>query len=85
LQLQHLDDLEIYYKAKKGGRIIILSKDSDLPAIVDRLGSPPKIINIKVGNAGNHVLYDLIKNNIERCIRILTQFDLNTIDLYPKP
>ncbi len=84
LQLKNLDDLEIYYKAKKAGYVIIISKDSDLPAIIDKLGSPPKVINIKVGNASNRLLYLLIKNNIERCIRLLTQFDLNSIDLYLK-
>ncbi len=43
LQLKNLDDLEIYYKAKEAGYVIIISKDSDLPAIIDRLGSPPKV------------------------------------------
>lgn len=82
LQLQKLSDLEIYYKAKKAGYIIIISKDSDLPSIVNRLGSPPKIINILVGNSKNRILYSVIKKNLERCIRLLTQFDLNSIDLY---
>ena len=61
LQLQNLDDLEIYHKAKKEGYVIILTKDSDLPAIIDRFGSPSKAINLKVGNASNRVLYELIK------------------------
>ncbi len=84
LQLQNLDDVEIYYKAKKAGHVIIISKDSDLPSIIDRLGAPPKVINIKVGNINNRLLYGLIKTSIERCIRLLTQFDLNSIELYLK-
>lgn len=82
LQLQNLDDSEIYNKAKNAGYVILISKDSDLPAIVNRLGSPPKIINILGGNAKNQILYAVIKKNLKRCIRLLTQFDLNSIDLY---
>ncbi len=84
LKLHGLDDVDIYYKAKAAGYIIIITKDSDLAEIVQRLGSPPKIINIKTGNCRNRVLYRSISHNIDRCIRLLTQFDLDSVDLYLK-
>ena len=49
LKLYGLDDIEIYQKAKAAGYVIIISKDSDLPEIVERLGAPPKVINIVLG------------------------------------
>ncbi len=82
LQLKNLDDLEIYYKAKEAGYVIIISKDPDLPAIIDRLGSPPKVINIKAGNASNRLLYLLIRTILN--VVFVTQFDLNSIELYLK-
>lgn len=81
LNLYGMEDIDIYFRAKNVGNVILLSKDSDFPSIVQRLGAPPKVINISIGNADNRVLYQLLKENIERCIRLLTQFDKNVIDL----
>ena len=49
LSLYELDDLSIYKKAKDSGNIIIVSKDTDFPDIISRLGSPPKLINLRIG------------------------------------
>ncbi len=81
LNLYGLDDVAIYQKAKAAGFVIIISKDSDLPEFVARLGAPPKIINIRIGNADNRELYQLLKQNIEYCIRMLTQFGITSIEL----
>lgn len=81
LKLHGLEDIEIYRKAKAAGNVIILSKDSDLPKLIRRLGAPPKVISIKIGNADNRVLYEFIKQNIENAVRILTQFDKDFIEL----
>lgn len=81
LKLSGLNDVEIYNKAKAAGYVIIISKDSDLPELVQRLGTPPKVINLIIGNTDNRVLYKLLKENIERSIRLLTQFDISYIEL----
>ncbi len=54
LSLQRDSDLTVYKKAKKNGDVIIVSKDSDFSEIINRLGSPPKLINIKIGNCSNN-------------------------------
>ena len=81
LELHGLSDIEIYNKAKAAGYVIIVSKDSDLPQIVQRLGTPPKVINLIIGNADNRIIYQFLKQNIERSIRLLTQFDISYIEL----
>ena len=81
LKLYGLDDIEIYQKAKAAGYVISISKDSDLPEIVERLGAPPKVINIRIGNADNRILFQLLKENIEHGIRLLTQFGIKYIEL----
>jgi predicted nuclease of predicted toxin-antitoxin system len=57
LQLYNLSDLEIYLKAKKHGNIILISKDSDLPEIISKSGSHPKLIVLKIPNCDNKILY----------------------------
>jgi hypothetical protein len=49
LSLHHLTDKKIYEDAKKHGQVIIISKDADFLEVINRLGSPPKLINIKTG------------------------------------
>src|SRR5579875_2105103 len=65
LQLHHLKDYEIYQKAKQAGKVILISKDSDLDEIITTAGSPPKLINLKVGNCDNKVLFSILEKNIE--------------------
>ena len=56
LQLHFKTDMQLYEEARKNGNVIIMSKDADLPEIITRLGSPPKLINLKIGNCDNKVL-----------------------------
>ncbi len=83
LQLEKLKDLEIYRKAKDYGNVIIVSKDSDLNEIVSLHGSPPKLIILKVGNCDNKILFILLKNNLEKAIRLLFDFNQDIIEINP--
>jgi predicted nuclease of predicted toxin-antitoxin system len=55
LSLHHLTDIEIYNRAKTSGNIIIVSKDTDFAELISRLGSPPKLINLKIGNCDVYI------------------------------
>jgi predicted nuclease of predicted toxin-antitoxin system len=50
--LRDAEDPEIFEKAKAQG-VILMTKDSDFVDLVDRLGSPPKIIWLTCGNTSN--------------------------------
>ena len=52
--------LAIYQQAKAHGKVIIISKDADFTKIVNRLGSPPKLICLKIGNCGNRTLWQFL-------------------------
>ena len=54
LKLYGLDDIEIYQKAKAAGYVIIISKDSDLPEIVERLGAPLRLLTFVLGTQIPH-------------------------------
>ena len=81
LNLSALNDLEIYNKAKNYRKVIIITKDSDLPAIVQQYGSPPKIINLLIGNCHNRILYSILQQNLEKAVRLLIQFDKNIVEI----
>ena len=79
LQLHGLDDMEIYLKAKAAGNVIIISKDSDLHKIVTGKGTPPKLINVKIHNCDNRILFGILKQKIPQAIRLLKDFSTKDI------
>lgn len=81
LSLHEDSDLTIYQKAKKRGYVIIISKDSDFSEIITRLGSPPKLINLKIGNCSNKVLWNTIKPSINHIIQLLKSDELSIVDI----
>jgi predicted nuclease of predicted toxin-antitoxin system len=81
LSLNQLSDLEVYSKAKASGRIIIISKDSDFPELISRLGSPPKLIFLKIGNCSNRSLWNFLTQHIQDAISILANSDIDIVEL----
>ena len=75
--------MQFYEEAKKHGKIIIISKDADLPELITRLGAPPKLINLKIGNCDNRVLWNFIHSRIYDAVNALQNPDVNIIDLEP--
>lgn len=76
-----MDDITIYQKAKEQGKVIIISKDTDFPELITRLGAPPKLINLKIGNCGNRTLWDYIKPGIKQAVTVLTSSDTDIVEL----
>lgn len=81
LQLHYLGDLDIYYRAKEKGNVILISKDADFPELISRLGAPPKLINLKVGNCNNKTLWGFMKPHIKGSIDLLISSDIDIVDL----
>ena len=81
LQLYSLTDFEIYSKAKKAGKVILISKDSDLDEIISKSGSPPKLINLKVPNCDNKILFSILEQNLNKSIRSLLDFNKDIIEI----
>lgn len=82
LNIHGLDDIDIYKLARNNSiPVIIISKDSDLAQLINRLGSPPKLINLKVGNTGNKILFNFILLNIEEVLKRLIDDDAHIADL----
>ncbi|WP_428400343.1 DUF5615 family PIN-like protein [Niabella insulamsoli] len=80
LQLYDKTDFEIYQMAKPSGDVIIISKDVDFSELITRLGAPPKLININIGNCDNRYLWSRIKPQIQDLIRRLSCADIDIVD-----
>lgn len=81
LQSQFLSDYELYEKAKQNGRVILITKDSDLPELITQFGSPPKAIYLKIGNKRSLDLFNLIKPQLNKATRILIDSSIQIIEI----
>jgi len=81
LSLHYLSDMDIYNQGKKSGNVILISKDADFAELISRLGSPPKLINLKIGNCDNRTLWTFIKPHILNAVNLLTSSDVDIVEL----
>jgi predicted nuclease of predicted toxin-antitoxin system len=81
LSLHHLTDVEIYQRAKARGNVILISKDADFPELISRLGAPPKLMNLKIGNCDNRKLWELLQPHFKNAYELLITSDIDIIDL----
>ncbi|HWB92705.1 MAG TPA: DUF5615 family PIN-like protein [Puia sp.] len=81
LSLHNLADLDIYQRARAQGNVILLSKDADFPELISRLGSPPKLISLRIGNCDNRILWDFLRKHIQKALELLTTTDTDIVEL----
>jgi predicted nuclease of predicted toxin-antitoxin system len=81
LGYKNLTDFAIYQQAKAYGKVILVSKDADFAEIINRLGSPPKLINIKIGNCDNRTLWNFLKPHINDAIQTLLESEVNIVEM----
>ncbi|MCU0335279.1 MAG: DUF5615 family PIN-like protein [Chitinophagaceae bacterium] len=82
LQATNFTDRQFYETAKSAGQIIIVSKDADLAGLVNRYGSPPKLVIVRKGNCDNKVMLALLAEHLPKCVSILTTSTTKIIELY---
>ena len=70
LGLRDAEDYEIFEAAKVEG-VIFMTKDSDFVDLVDRLGSPPKIIWLTCGNTSNARLRQILNATLPQALELL--------------
>lgn len=81
LSLHYLSDKEIYEMAKVQGQVILISKDPDFPELINRLGAPPKLINIRIGNMGSRQLWERIQGGVVAGVKILMTSDVAIVEI----
>ncbi len=84
LKLSLLTDSEIYKKAKEYGNVIIVSKDCDLVDIITIYGTPPNLIYLKIGNCDNKILFQILKKEIPKAIKLIQDYNKDIIEIQYK-
>lgn len=82
LSLYNLSDFEVYEKAKNKGPVILISKDADFSEIINRLGAPPKLISVRIGNCSNALMWEFLKKSIKNSIQILAETEATVVELH---
>jgi len=70
LDLRDAEDEEIFIEAKRE-KAIVMTKDSDFALLLDRFGSPPKIIWLTCGNTSNANLKEILTKHLSQAIELL--------------
>ncbi len=71
LGLRDAKDTEIFYTARTGDAIVIVTKDSDFVDLVTRLGTPPQILWLTCGNVTNRNLRRILTKTFPDVLRLL--------------
>ncbi|HEY5345135.1 MAG TPA: DUF5615 family PIN-like protein [Verrucomicrobiae bacterium] len=74
LGLRQAEDHEIFFAARKVGAIVI-TKDNDFVELLERHGSPPKIIWLTCGNTSEAALREIFAANFPEALRLLDTGD----------
>jgi len=70
LGLARASDREVFDAARKAGAVV-LTKDVDFVAILERLGPPPRIIWLTCGNSSNANLRRLLQHSMKLALEEL--------------
>ena len=68
--LRDAEDEEIFLAAKKAADVVI-TKDSDFVELLERHGSPPKIIWLTCGNTSDAALREIFSGHFQEAMRLL--------------
>ena len=71
LELLKNTDESIFDLARRSKNVIIITKDQDFAHLIGRLGPPPQVIWITVGNCTNEILKGIIIANLPVTINLL--------------
>ena len=70
LGLRHAKDLEIFESARKAS-VVVVTKDRDFVELVERLGSPPQVLWLTLGNTTNHHLKAVFSARLSSALELL--------------
>jgi len=72
LGMLHARDREIYGAAQEAGAVI-MTKDSDFPRLLERMGPPPQVLWITCGNTSNARLRQVLRAALPTALKLLEQ------------
>jgi len=70
LGLREATDVGIFQAAKRENATV-MTKDSDFVLLLDRFGSPPKVIWVTCGNTSNVRLKEILNDTLPKALELL--------------
>lgn len=70
LGLRDASDASIF-AAARSARAVVVTKDADFVTLLDRLGPPPSVIWLTVGNTSNTRLREILEETLPAALRML--------------
>ena len=70
--LRDASDVQIFQAAKQAD-VVLVTKDNDFSHLIERLGSPPRIIWLRCGNTSNERLRRIFESTLRRTIALLEE------------
>lgn len=70
LGLREAEDHEIFDRAREEN-VVFMTKDSDFPDLVDRLGTPPTVIWLRCGNTTEDNLKLLLQDHLDSALELI--------------
>jgi predicted nuclease of predicted toxin-antitoxin system len=74
LRLRESEDEQIFFAAREANAVVI-TKDSDFVELLERHGSPPKIIWLTCGNTSEEALKQIFSSALPEAARLLDAGD----------
>ena len=70
--MQRAKDREVFRAAQETGAVII-TKDSDFPRLLERMGPPPRVARITCGNTSTARLKQVLQTALPAALKLLEQ------------
>jgi predicted nuclease of predicted toxin-antitoxin system len=70
--LRDADDADVFSALRKP-HAVIMTKDGDFVDLVTRLGTPPQVLWIRIGNCGNEELRAFLSLTLRQALELLNQ------------
>ncbi|MDT4896669.1 MAG: hypothetical protein QOH25_1746 [Acidobacteriota bacterium] len=70
LELREATDQAIFQAAKRENAIV-MTKDRDFVALLDRFGPPPQVIWVTCGNTSNERLKEILTSTLPKALELL--------------
>jgi len=72
LGLRDAEDEDIFHAARQAN-VTVMTKDNDFVLLLERFGSPPKVILLTCGNTSNAALRKILLATLSDALEILAQ------------
>lgn len=76
------EDIDIWNWAKQHGYLLIITNDEDFKHLVDRLGFPPKVVLLRLGNQSTEFVWRVLQNHFEDLLELDSSLEMGVLEIF---